>query len=105
MASQFRRNTKRFVDADLMTSLDPSTSQFIDQVNQTFSIVPRKWQSQAMQALLGGNNVLVRAGTGSGKSLIFEAMTMAKPGAVVLVISPLIALMHNQVSAPRGKFR
>jgi superfamily II DNA helicase RecQ len=53
-----------------------------------------------MQALLEGNNVLVRAGTGSGKSLIFEAMTLSKRDAVVLVVSPIIALMNSQVDSP-----
>ena len=80
-----------------MTPVSLATSEFIQLVDNRFAVSTRKWQAHAMQALLEGNNVLVRAGTGSGKSLIFEAMTLSKPDAVVLVVSPIIALMNSQV--------
>jgi|SRR3981189_1426296 len=100
MSSHRPRNSKRFVDADLMTPLSSATSEFIQLVDNRFSVSTRQWQAHAMQALLEGNNVLVRAGTGSGKSLIFEAMTLSKRDAVVLVVSPIIALMNSQVDSP-----
>jgi superfamily II DNA helicase RecQ len=39
----------------------------------------------------------VIAGTGSGKSLIFQLLCFARPGGVVLVVTPVKALMYDQV--------
>jgi ATP-dependent helicase YprA (DUF1998 family) len=92
-----KKHGKRFVDADVMTPITYSLAEFVAQVDERFKVQTRKWQAHAMQALLEGRDVLVRAGTGSGKSLIFESIVLAKKGAVVLVISPTLALMVNQV--------
>lgn len=53
-------------------------------------------QRLAIEHLLAGRNVLVVMPTGSGKSLIYQYCALARPG-VALVISPLIALMKDQV--------
>jgi ATP-dependent helicase YprA (DUF1998 family) len=58
---------------------------------------PYNWQGHAIQGLLNKRDVLVRAGTGSGKSLIFQAAALFHPGAIVLVISPILGLMDDQV--------
>ncbi len=58
----------------------------------------RSGQRQAMQALLEGRNVLCVMPTGSGKSAIYQLPGLALPG-VVVVISPLIALQHDQAEA------
>jgi len=52
-----------------------------------------------MQALLNGTDVVASSGTGWGKSLVFQGMTLAKSEGIVLVISPLISIMDNQVLA------
>ena len=44
-----------------------------------------------------GKDTMVRAGTGAGKSLCYQGLTLLRPGATVLVVSPLIALMEDQV--------
>ncbi len=56
----------------------------------------RPGQEEAIKALLAGKHTLVVMPTGSGKSLIYQLAAMQLSG-IVLVISPLIALMKDQV--------
>ena len=60
----------------------------------------RPGQEAAIGALLGGRNVLTVMPTGSGKSLCFQVPALALDGLTV-VVSPLVALMQDQVSALR----
>lgn len=55
-------------------------------------------QSDAVQAVLSGRDVLVLMPTGGGKSLCFQVPALLLPGPTV-VISPLISLMQDQVDA------
>jgi len=73
--------------------------RLIPLVRELFGIEPRPWQIRAWQQLLKGYDILVRAGTGMGKSLVFQAMIASKHKAIVLVISPLICLMEDQVTS------
>ncbi|MGW0915408.1 RecQ family ATP-dependent DNA helicase [Streptomyces sp. NPDC002784] len=54
-------------------------------------------QTEAMQALLDGRDVLVVMPTGSGKSAIYQVPTLLLGGPAV-VVSPLIALQRDQVA-------
>ena len=57
----------------------------------------RIWQADAIRALLSGpRRVLVVAPTGGGKSLCYQFPATELPGTTV-VVSPLIALMEDQV--------
>src|SRR4051812_23967506 len=58
----------------------------------------RPLQEQAMRAVLGGRDSLVVLPTGGGKSLCYQAPAALKGGTTV-VVSPLIALMKDQVDA------
>jgi ATP-dependent DNA helicase RecQ len=59
----------------------------------------RPWQRDAMRALLeGSGRVLVVAPTGGGKSLTYQLPATVLSG-VTLVLSPLVALMEDQVHA------
>jgi ATP-dependent DNA helicase RecQ len=58
----------------------------------------RPGQEEAINHLLSGQNTLVVMPTGSGKSLIYQLAALQKPG-LTLVISPLIALMKDQVDS------
>ena len=58
----------------------------------------RPGQDTLTDALLSGRDVLGVMPTGAGKSLCYQVPAMVKPG-VTLVVSPLISLMKDQVSA------
>ena len=58
----------------------------------------RPGQQEAIQSLLAGRHTLVVMPTGAGKSLIFQLAALQLDG-VTLVISPLIALMKDQVDS------
>ena len=61
---------------------------------------PFSYQIKAWNAIFRAEDVIVIAGTGSGKSLIFQALHFAKSGGFTLVISPLKSLMADQVFDP-----
>lgn len=61
----------------------------------------RPLQQQAMAAVLAGRDSLVVLPTGGGKSLCYQAPALALPG-VAVVVSPLIALMKDQVDTLRA---
>ena len=61
----------------------------------------RAGQREVMETVLEGHNVLVVMPTGSGKSLCFQLPACLGRG-ITLVISPLIALMKDQVDALQG---
>ena len=60
----------------------------------------RPGQERAMDALLAGRNVLAVMPTGSGKSLCFQVPALML-GGLTIVVSPLVALMQDQVAALR----
>jgi ATP-dependent DNA helicase RecQ len=58
-------------------------------------------QQDVIQNLLAGNDTFVIMPTGGGKSLCYQLPALMLPGTAV-IISPLIALMKNQVDAIRS---
>ncbi|KAH7655004.1 DNA helicase protein [Dioscorea alata] len=55
----------------------------------------KSFQKEALEAWLTNRDCLVLAATGSGKSLCFQIPALLS-GKIVVVISPLISLMHDQ---------
>lgn len=60
----------------------------------------REPQNAIIDAVIAGGDALVLMPTGGGKSLCYQLPALARPGCGI-VISPLIALMQDQVNAMR----
>ena len=60
----------------------------------------RPMQQEAMEAVLAGRDTLVLMPTGGGKSIIYQLPTLVSEG-LCIVVTPLIALMKDQVDRLR----
>lgn len=82
-----------------------STASAIDlksALNEHFGFKDFKGQQKAaIESLLSGRDTFVIMPTGGGKSLCYQLPAMILPG-VAIIVSPLIALMKNQVDLVRG---
>jgi ATP-dependent DNA helicase RecQ len=59
-------------------------------------------QEQIIETVIQGRDVLALLPTGGGKSMCYQVPAMAKDG-LCIVVSPLIALIQNQVDALKSK--
>ena len=62
----------------------------------------RPLQKEIIEHLLNNDDVIALMPTGGGKSLCFQVPALIKPG-ICIVISPLVALMEDQVKALQAK--
>ncbi|MCB1649567.1 MAG: DNA helicase RecQ [Pseudomonadales bacterium] len=85
-----------------MNVTEPRTETPAEQVlHSTFGYPAFRGQQQAIiDTLLAGQNCLVLMPTGGGKSLCYQIPALLRRG-VGVVVSPLIALMQDQVDALR----
>ncbi|HEX7916456.1 DNA helicase RecQ, partial [Rudaea sp.] len=77
------------------------TASALDVLNQVFGYPQFRGEQQAIiEHVTGGGDALVLMPTGGGKSLCYQIPALMRSGTAV-VVSPLIALMQDQVEALR----
>ena len=64
---------------------------------------PFDWQLEIAAAVLCGKDVIVDVGTGSGKTMCFVLPTFLDRTEIVVLVSPLTALMIDQVNRIKVK--
>ena len=86
-----------------MTSTPILPPQIFTLLRERFGFADlRPGQAEIIAALLAGHNVLAVMPTGSGKSLCYQLPALLHEGCTI-VISPLIALMKDQVDGLRAQ--
>ncbi|MEZ6074682.1 MAG: DEAD/DEAH box helicase [Pirellulaceae bacterium] len=98
----------RAMRIDLRDRVDIGRLSPADSERELRCVMQRVWgyseflplQLEAMQSVLSGQDALVVMPTGGGKSLCFQAPALCRTG-MALVVSPLIALMKDQVDGLR----
>jgi ATP-dependent DNA helicase RecQ len=81
----------------------PFYSEMKQALSEAFSLNEfRAGQAEVMSSILSGRNTVVVMPTGAGKSLCFQLPAVMLDG-VTVVVSPLIALMQDQVDALQRK--
>jgi ATP-dependent DNA helicase RecQ len=79
--------------------METPDNKALEMLNTVFGYESFRGQQQSIiEHLVSGRDALVVMPTGSGKSLCYQIPALIRPG-VGIVISPLIALMQDQVSA------
>lgn len=77
---------------------DGASARLHEVLQERFGLLGfRGCQEEACQALVDGEDLLVVMPTGAGKSLCYQLPALLRPG-TALVVSPLIALMEDQVA-------
>lgn len=77
--------------------------QIEDALNVFGGIKLRPLQKKIIDAATNNRDILVFLPTGSGKSLTFQVPAILAPSGCTLVISPLLALMENQIQGLTSK--
>jgi superfamily II DNA helicase RecQ len=81
----------------LYQNLVEATNARLESIGQQWKIRP--WQAAVAAEVLAGRDVVVKAQTGSGKSMCYLSLAIMHPEDCILMICPLLALMADQVQS------
>src|SRR5439155_12919446 len=82
-----------------MVQYSTAAAQLLHALQERFGFSQfRPLQQEIIEATLSGRDVFALMPTGGGKSLCYQLPAVLRPG-ITVVVSPLIALMQNQVQA------
>ena len=98
-----KRSTPKLTEAELdnIKPLHPEMGIY-EGLQKYFGFTKFKGtQEKSINSLLSGHDTFVIMPTGGGKSLCYQLPALIVPG-VAIIVSPLIALMKNQVDLIRG---
>jgi len=103
MGTVKKTNTKKSaVKPESVASTTYSSEQLHNALNEHFGFNQFKGEQEAIiQSVLAGQDTFVIMPTGGGKSLCYQLPAVMQPG-VAIIVSPLIALMKNQVDLVRS---
>lgn len=89
--SHMRSRRSGWISNEIMTTI-------CQKIQKQIGFQPKPWQVSVMADVIHfKKDAIVSAGTGLGKSLPYHLIPLIRPSAIVLVISPTIALMNDQV--------
>lgn len=105
--SRARGKESPMMDPETRDALDVALSKAVEKLGYS---TLREHQVQAVKAFVRGQDVFVSLPTGSGKSLcfcilpaLFDILRGVEERSVVVIVSPLIALMKDQVRVMNGR--
>ena len=83
----------------MMATDDDNRARALSTLQQVFGFQGfRPHQEEAVVSLIGGHDAFILMPTGGGKSICFQIPALIRTG-VTIVVSPLIALMKDQVDS------
>src|SRR5271170_5422331 len=80
--------------------LDAISSSLMPDIHKKLGVHLRDWQVHAFETLRKGEDLIIKAGTGAGKTAAILSMLVTKTGATILVIVPLTSIEMEVVSIP-----
>jgi superfamily II DNA or RNA helicase len=75
-----------------------SPEEISERVKAIFGLKPCLWQIEAARAQLSGNDVIVIAPTGMGKTLAFQIPLCLDPDRILIIVSPLTTLSQQHAA-------